>query len=93
LLPAAFFFAVVLRLDVDRDAVRDVPELERDRLVPLDLVDFRGVDFRGVAARTREIVSSSCGRSPSVASANGSGEYPKPGPANRSGPRSLPCPS
>jgi hypothetical protein len=74
LLPAAFFFAVVLRLDVDRDAVRDVPELERDRLVPLDLVDFRGVDFRGVAARTREIVSSSWDRSPGVVSASGSGE-------------------
>jgi hypothetical protein len=75
LLPAAFFFAVVLlRLEVERDAVREVPELERDRLVPLDLVDFRGVDFRGVAARTREIVSSSWDRSPGVVSASGSGE-------------------
>jgi hypothetical protein len=83
LLPAAFFAVEPLRLDVERDELRDVPELERERLVPLDLLDLRGV-----AARTRVIGSSFCSRSPSVASASGSGEYPKPGPAKRSGARS-----
>ena len=83
LLPAAFFAVEPPRLDVERDGLRDVPELERERLVPLDLLDLRGV-----AARTRVIGSSFCSRSPSVASASGSGEYPKPGPAKRSGARS-----
>ena len=70
LLPAAFFFVVeALRLDVERDELREVPEPERARLVPLDLLDLRGV-----AARTREMVSSSRDCSPSVASPRGSGE-------------------
>jgi hypothetical protein len=56
LLPAAFFCAVEPpRLAVERAELRDVPEAERDRLVPLDLLDLRGV-----AARTREMVSSLC---------------------------------
>ena len=71
LLPAAFFCVVEpLRLDVERDELREVPEPpERDRLVPLDLLDLRGV-----AARAREMVSSSCDCSLSVASSRGLGE-------------------
>jgi hypothetical protein len=89
LLPAAFFCAVdPPRLDVERDELRDAPELERDRLVPLDLLDLRGV-----AARTRETASSSRDCTASVASSSGFGEWPKPGPAKLSGPPSLPCPS
>jgi hypothetical protein len=84
LLPAAFLAVEPARLDVERAELRDVPELERERLVPLDL--------RGVAARTRE-TASSFARTASVASSNGFGEWPKPGPAKLSGPPSLPCPS
>jgi hypothetical protein len=84
LLPAAFFCAAE-RLEVERDELREVVEPERDRLdeadperdrlVPLDLLDL--LDLRGVAARTREMVSSlcgCCGCSPSLASSSGCGE-------------------
>jgi hypothetical protein len=86
--PAAFFCAVVPpRLDVERDELREVPELEREELrdVPellrLDELEperdrLVPLDLRGVAARTREMPSSGFDsvESVSVPSASGSGE-------------------
>jgi hypothetical protein len=92
--PAAFFCAVVpprldvdrdvpvverLRLVVERDVLREVPDFARapDRVVPEVERDFvLPVDRRGVAALTREMASSVTASSPSLSPPKRSGINP-----------------
>jgi hypothetical protein len=70
-----------LRLVPDRDELRDVPELDRDRLEVdpgPDFVRLLLLDLRGVAARAREMPSS-VGESPAnISSSTRSGSAPSP---------------
>ena len=79
----AVFLRVVepLRLVPVRDELRDVPEVERERLVvepEPDRERLPELDLRGVAARARETPSSVVGSPPDIPSSNRSGAAPSP---------------